>query len=68
MRMPTAAAHHCRGNGAVAMATLRTAAKNLVRLGWISLKPGRLRDGDARHQGAVGDGAAANPIDSQLNF
>jgi predicted transposase YbfD/YdcC len=57
-------AHRYRGNGAGVMATLRTAALNLFAPGWVSVNPGRLTGGDARHQGAAGDGTATTGIGS----
>ena len=68
-------AHRYRGNGAGAMAALRTAAMNLlngsdepVAAQRLSVDPGRDAGLDARHHGAPGDGDAPARAESALRL
>jgi predicted transposase YbfD/YdcC len=47
--------HPYRGNGADVMATLRTAALNLLRVVGFSVDPSLHAGGDARHHGLMGN-------------
>jgi hypothetical protein len=62
-------AHRYRGNGAGVMATLRTAALNLLRLtGFQSIRAGLQTVMHDITAFVIGDGAATTAIDSLLNF
>jgi predicted transposase YbfD/YdcC len=62
-------AHRYRGNGAGVMATLRTAALNLLRLtGFQSIRAGLQTVMHDITAFVTGDGAATTAIDSLLNF